>query len=123
MIQRDSRNLALIGPYIIKRIKDNISDFINHFTKDLEALFLYGMECKFNYPTCKINNFLPYSETINFRAILMFMTGDHSVQCKLSNLKSSGKIVCRKCKMHSELVDDQHIYGQNEVQCVHPPER
>jgi len=25
--------------------------------------------------------------------------------------------------MHSELVDGQYVYGQNEVQCVHPPEK
>ena len=104
-------------------MKDNLSAFITPFVKELEALFVFGMQCRFNYPTCRISNLLSQSETVNLRAILLFMIGDHSTQNKISNLKSSGKAACRRCKMHSELVDGQYVYGQNEVQCVHPPER
>jgi hypothetical protein len=110
-------------PYIMNRMKANLSAFITPFVKELEALYVYGMQCIFNYPTCRISNLLSQSEIVNLRAFFMFMTGDHPAQCKISNLKSLGKAACRRCKMHSELVDGQYVYGQSEVQCMHPPER
>jgi len=110
-------------PYVVKRMKENLTAFITPFVEELEALFVDGMHCRFNYPVCRISNLLPQSETPNLRALFMFMTGDHPAQCKISNLKSSGRAACRRCKMHSELVDGQYVYGESERQCQHPPER
>ena len=110
-------------PYVSERMRKNIIAFTRPFIEELETLFVDGMECRYNYPTCRINNLLPRSETLNVRAVLMLLTGNHPAQCKISNLKSSGKSACRRCKMHSELVDGRYVYGDNENQFIHPPMR
>ena len=46
-------------PYIVKRMKENLTAFITPFVEQLKALFVNGMQCRFNCPISRINNFLP----------------------------------------------------------------
>jgi len=43
-------------PYVVKSMKKNLNAFITPFVKELEALFVDGMHCRFNYPVRSINN-------------------------------------------------------------------
>lgn len=73
-------------PYVSERMRKNIIAFTRPFIEELETLFVDGMECRYNYPTLRISNLLPRSETLNVRAVLMLLTGNHPAQCKISNM-------------------------------------
>ena len=110
--------------YTVARMKENISAFVQPFVEELEDLFLDGITCQYNYPCRRISNILQNSETPKIIVILMLLTGDHPAQYKISNLKSSGKSGCRRCKMDStQNADGRYIYGNNEWQAQHPPPR
>jgi len=105
-------------------MKQNIFAFIQPFVEELESLFVNGIICRYNYPSQRISNSLSNSGTPTIRVILMLLTGDHPAQCKIANLKSSGKSGCRRCKMDSTRnADGRYVYGNNVMQVQHPPAR
>jgi hypothetical protein len=53
----------------------------------------------------------------------MLVKGDHVVQCSLGCVKQSRKSRCKRCIMHSTLVDKTYIYGKNYKQSITPPLR
>ena len=90
-----------------KKVKRVAIVFLKPFIKELEQLSYKGFKVHYNYPSNKISNLIPQTppEGDTIWAILMLVTRDHPTQSKLCMFKQSGKCACRRCKMHSTLMN------------------
>lgn len=93
-----------------KKHGDILSHFLVPILRDLETLFLEGLEIAYNYPCSRIFEGLEGSgNSCTLRGILMLWTGDHPAQSKLGLLKDGGKNGCRRDRPHTKKVSGGHI--------------
>ena len=93
--------------------------FLRPLIEDLKHLFVKGFQVDFQVPNQYISEHLPIMQngSTTIRVILMLVIGDHPVQCRIDQLKSSGKSGCRRCVMHTSLtVQGQYVYDHNLIQ-------
>lgn len=101
------------------RMNDAKCAFLRPLIEDLEHLFVEGFQVDFQVPNQYISEHLPIMQDgpTTIRVILMLVIGDHPAQCRIGQLKSSGKSGCRRCVMHTSLtVQGQYVYDHNRIQ-------
>lgn len=101
------------------RMNDAKCAFLRPLVEDLERLFTEGFQANFQVPNRYISEHLPQmqDERVTIRVMLMLVIGDHPAQCRIGQLKSSGKSGCRRCVMHTSLNEQgQYVYDQNRIQ-------
>jgi hypothetical protein len=118
-----------------KKVKKAAIAFLKPFVEELEQVFCEGFKVHYNYPSSNISNLISETqEGDTIQAILMLVTRDHPAQSKLCMFKQSGKCACRRCKMHSTLVNridsleqnrtkHEYVYDQNLRQALVVPQQ
>lgn len=106
---RSSVPIPLIPVLFIPSIDDDCAEkkalncldaFLEPLIRELEELFVDGVEVEYNYPLDLIDGIGALSERkFQLRAILAIFTGDHPAQCKFGGWNTTGHSACRNCKM------------------------
>lgn len=82
-----------------KRAVNGLDAFLEPFIRELEVLFVDGIEVEYNYPLELIQERRELTERkYSLRAILAIFTGDHPAQCKFGGWNQGGYSGCRNCK-------------------------
>ena len=126
MVQKDPRKLALVGHWDGFQVSGKKQ--WGCWAMEIDVLNANTSSCLSLIPILFIplGGNPPYiikQMKENLTAFITPFVEELEAQSKIANLKSSGKAACRRCKMHSELVDGQYVYSENERQFVHLLER
>ncbi len=83
-----------------KKAFNSLDAFLEPLIRELEELFVDGIEVQYNYPVDLIDGTGVLCGTkFHLRAILAIFTGDHPAQCKFGGWNTTGHSACRNCKM------------------------
>ena len=83
-----------------KKALNSLDAFLEPLIREVEELFVDGIEVEYNYPCDLIDGtaLLSYPK-FQLRAALVLFTGDHPAQCKFGGWNQTGHSACRNCKM------------------------
>lgn len=111
-----------------KRAVNGLDAFLEPFIRELEVLFVDGIEVEYNYPVELIQERRELTERkYSLRAILAIFTGDHPAQCKFGGWNQGGYSGCRNCKTSAKTnkpgpgTNAKVVYDSNRQQMRYPP--
>ena len=85
-----------------KKALNGLDAFLEPLIRELEELFVDGIQVQYNYPVEVIEGSGVLSScSFQLRAILAIFTSDHPAQCKFGGWNTGGHSGCRNCKMSS----------------------
>ncbi|MCO5599180.1 hypothetical protein L7F22_053280 [Adiantum nelumboides] len=107
----------------VKNSGDVFSTCLTPLVDELEKLLLHGEDVAYEYPVEKIfDSPEAHAKLCKIRAMVMMVTGDHPVQCKIGMFKNGGSNFSRRDKAQATLKPDgRYVYDENRYQARFPP--